>query len=367
MQKKIFNKLLVVILCMSAACIQQPNPFTLSHIPNVQIFEAQDHTFCTSLKLDFDKTDNLRSSLYWRCRMSMAKYRLYPSNSNPDYVRSNLEINDLITLISLKIADTPEGMLRRANKKMDNRQHKQCLVMGFEILTDDQAKVDEYFGCRRALIEDQQLVPPFGNKEYFKYPNSSYNVGFAIDRRVDEEIKRYKAAKEKYPTCIKFSLNRIDFKNCSEAQDKARQCVSEIEKKRFKREVEEKTYCQKQAYMKFPNEFLKEEDRQKADIERMNNRSDYYNKNSLASIGLDEKQFDSDKKRAVQDKEEITKKNNENINSKNGLYSRYELTRLRQKYAGGCQKEADNKVELYVEEMTQGCKDMEKFDVIIEE
>jgi hypothetical protein len=111
---------------------------------------------------------------------------------------------------------------------------------------------------------------------------------------------------------------------------------------------------------------LKDEDRKKAEIERMNVNSDYYNQQSLASIGLNESLFDSDKKRVEREEAEAAKKSAKNINSKNELYSKYELTRLRQKYVIGCQKEADDKVIKYVEKITQSCKELEKFEVVEE-
>lgn len=374
MQKKILNKIIfAVIFCTSFACSQAPkDPFVLSHIPHIQVLEKQDHGFCSSLKIGFDNSDDYKSGLYWRCRLSLTKYRLYTDNSTAENERHNLEISDLITKISLKLADTPEAILTRENKKMDERQHQRCLAMGFTIATEDQAKIEDYFVCRKTLIEEQQLVPPFGNTDYLEYPNRSYNIGFAIDQRADKDLKSYFAAKDSYPTCVKFNLNNVNFKNCTAAQDKMRQCFGKIEKQKFKKEYDEKIVCQQQSYIKFPNELLKVDDAAQAEIDRMNTNSDYYNKYSLASLGLDSSEFASQVEPAdPKEKEKLAKEkkaeNAKKINSKAGLYTKYELTKLRQKYIFLCQKEADGRIAKYVDELNKNCSEMEKFEIVGEE
>ena len=131
--------------------------------------------------------------------------------------------------------------------------------------------------------------------------------------------------------------------------------------------MEEKTTCQKQSYIRFPNEFLKEDERAKAEIRKMNTSSDYYNQQSLSALGMDDSQFDSDEKRV--EKEELKKQKmaTKNINSKDGLYSKYELTQLRQKYIFGCQKEVDGRILQYVNDLKKTCEEMVKFEIVGEE
>ncbi len=365
MQQKILRKIFVTILCMNFACQKPPilpDPFLVSKLPNIQILERQDHNFCSSLKIDFDKSDNLKSALYWRCRLTMAKYKLSTDKNSPQTTQNNAEISDLITQISLKISLTSESVLIYENKKMDNRQHRQCLAMGYEIATEDQAKIDDYFACRKALIDEQNSFLPFGNNDYAKYPNNSYNIGFAIDQRIDENLKNYNQQKAQYPTCVKFNLHNINFKNCCIAQDNSHQCFGQIEKKKFRKIWEEKIICQKQSYTKFPDEFLKEDDAKKAEIARMKTNSDFYNKYSLSSLGLDEEQFGGEKKNQEEKKEP-----KKNINSKDHLYSKFELTRLRRQYIFSCQKRADIRVDAYVNELKKSCQDLSNFEIIGEQ
>ncbi len=366
MQRNFFAEFLMLFFCIIIACTKAPieDPFILSNSLRIRQVERQDHNACAFLKLSFDQTDNVKSALYWRCRLSFAKYRLYTEISTPEQEEHNKEISDLITKISLKVSETPEAVLANENKKMDNRQHRQCLAMGFEIETDDQAKIDDYFACRKALIEDQQLMPPYANDEYLDYPNRSYNIGFVIDQKIEERIKIYNEARKKYPICVKFNLYDVNFKRCTVAQDESRQCFSEIGLKKFKREGEEKIACQKQAYIRFPDEMLKDESKKKAEIERMKANSDYYNQYSFASIGINDTGiFESDEKRAEREKMEKQQKN-ENINSKKGLYSKYELTQLRQKYIFSCQKEAESKINEYVDSLKNQCQELVNFEIV---
>ena len=99
----------------------------------------------------------------------------------------------------------------------------------------------------------------------------------------------------------------------------------------------------------------------------MNTSSDYYNQQSLSALGMDDSQFDSDEKRV--EKEELKKQKmaTKNINSKDGLYSKYELTQLRQKYIFGCQKEVDGRILQYVNDLKKTCEEMVKFEIVGEE
>ena len=363
MQKNISKKFFAIVFAISFACSQVKDPYVLSNLPNIQILEKQDHQFCDSLKLNFDERDNLASKFYWHCRLSLTKYRLYPRAVTPQEQKFNLEISDLITKISLKVSSAKESILLHQNKKMDSHDHKQCLVMGFVFDTEDQTKIDDYFSCRRSLIDERQLVPPFGKSEYLQYPNSSYNLGFAIDQRIDKRLQIYKEAKEKYPNCVKFNLLSANFKRCTEAQEKSWQCLREIDRKKFKKDGEEKTACQRESYLRFSDELLSAEDRRQKEIEQRNITSDFYNKQSFAALGITAEQFDSDEKRVKKEEEERQKKL-QNINSKNGLYNRYELTKLRQKYIFSCQKNIEEKVESFAQDLKKYCEGLVEFEVM---
>ena len=368
MQKKIYTIIFTAFFCITNNCSQAPkaDPFILSTLPEIQALEKQDHAFCSSLKIDFNKNTDLKSGLYWRCRLSLAKYRILTDSRLSEDAKHNLNISDLIAKISLKLADTPESILSRENKKMDRRQHEQCLKLGYIIATEDKAKIDDYFSCRRALIDEQQLVPPYGNVDYLDYPNSSYDIGFVVDQRIDEETQLLNAAKVQYPTCVKYNLNNVNYKNCTIAQEGARKCFGEIEKKRFKKESEEKTICQRRSYIEFPDEYLQVNDQKNKDIERTKNNSDFYNNYSFAALGIDDSKFGTEVKNDKNVKD-LKKEEAKKINSKSRLYTKFELTKLRQKYIFECQKEADIKIRGYIESLKAICDDMINFEVIGEE
>lgn len=364
MQKIIFYHIITILFCILSSCTKKEtfNPFLVSHLPHIQFLEKQDHSFCVSLKINFDKRDDLNSDLYWRCRLSLAKYRLSNDSFSPRASQHNLEITDLIAKISLKLADTPESILTRENKKMDERHHQQCLTTGYEIATEDQAKIDDYFACRRALIDEQQLFPAFGNLDYLKYRNYSYDIGFAIDQRVDKDIAQFKEAEKKYPTCIRFDLHNVNFKKCTTAQDKSRACFAKIPKQKFRKEWEKKIICQRKAYVRFPDAFLKVDEEKKARIERMTHNSNFYNNNSLESLGLSASEFSAELE--YQEEEEVEEIKEMGINNKNNLYDKFELTRLRRDYIFGCQKQADSKVQEYLKDLQKNCNHLADFEVI---
>ena len=365
--QKIIKIILLAFFCISVSCAKNNNQdlsaFMLSELPHIQALEKVDHFFCSSLKLEFNKNNDALSRLYWHCRMSMAKSRLTLQSNIPSSQNNNPEFVDLVSRIALKLASTPEANLIRQIKKLDDHHHRQCLIMGFEIETEDQAKIDEYFSCRKILIQEQQLIPPFGNEAYLKHANRSYDLSFAIDARVDLAVQFYNESKKKYPTCIKYNLRGTNFKLCTAAQDKARSCLSKTDSKKFKKESDEKVICQKKAYLRFPDRLLKENEAAKKDIERTRSNSDYYNQHNFASLGIDDKKFLATPAEAKKNALDLREQEEKAINSKDGLYNKFELTKLRQKFISSCINAADINTAEYVRSYIISCKELEKFEV----
>jgi hypothetical protein len=142
--------------------------------------------------------------------------------------------------------------------------------------------------------------------------------------------------------------------------DRSRLCFGEIAKKRFRREGDEKVICQKRAYLRFDDVMIKKDDQKKWDSERRTSNADYYNNQNFASLGIDETKF------FTKDESE-TKKSVTEINSKAGLYEKFELTKLRQKFVTACQQEATSRIEDFVIELKNSCEAMEKFQLVGEE
>lgn len=375
MKTKIGKIFIILFLCFIATCTKRINviniaDFILSKTPHIQNLEQSDHIQCFKLKDEFNQNNNETDKIYWLCRKSLMQSRLIKNNSSPDAQSHNNEIHGVLSKILFKIADAPHLSLLKENNHLDDRQHKECLDYGFNNETEDQTKIDKYFLCRKILMEKHKLIPPYGVKEYEKYQkNSSYNLGFIINRRIDKEIEKFEEAKKKYPTCVKFNLYSENFDRCVKSQNAARACFAQIPEQKFQKESDEKIICQKKAYLRFPDSFLKENLQLKKEIERQNKNSDYYNQHNFAALGIDVSMFHSPEDKE-EDEEKLRQKmieEEKEINSKTGLYNKFELTKLRQKFIFNCLNEADSKVQLFLNNLRISCLEMENFEILGED
>lgn len=351
----------IIFASLLAGCAQGNKipEYVLSPDMNVQTYERVDHRFCSSIDLG-NNSKGLDNS-YWQCRLSLTKYRLKTDRFDPNFQSHNKRISDLATQISLKISMNPESSMAKVNREIDNLDHSKCLSMGFIIDTDDQLKIDDYFSCRRFLLGERNSFPPFDNIEYLKHQNQDYNMTYIVDQRIDQNISNKKILAKKYPGCMKHNIYSQNFDNCKTAQDNSKQCFADINSKKLKKEIEEKVLCQKQSYHRFPEDLLIEQEGEESVYEKANKRSDFYNNNNFASIGIEDlSQFQSEKN----PREEEKKSKIEDINSKTKLYSRFELTKLRQKYIILCQKNVDNEIAHYVKNLQSDCNDLKEYKLL---
>lgn len=364
----LFIALLSFILAFS--CSKKTEIFyLLSTNSEVRKLEMHDHEICTRLKLNIDDQNILNSKYYWQCRLAFARYRISSTPQNPilQNIRSSNFI-DLAAKINLKISQTNESFLSIENRKIDNHQHNQCLSLGFIFETDNQAKIDEYFFCRRALLEELQDIAPFGRQELLKYQNDKYNLPFIVNRRLEENLAKEKALADEFPTCMKFNIYSENFKRCKNAENNSRTCFNEINAKIFRKEWERKIKCQKQAYTKYSDDLLKvTDDSLIFENKQRNQNSDFINNNNLAALGASETDFISKEKleEIKKEKQEKGKTNKASkINSKLGLYNKYELSKLRQKYIYACQLSSNDEIEKFGHQLENQCEKLKEFEIL---
>ncbi len=361
------KKTILLLIIFIISCDSARRFYMTSSDSEMQEIETKDHQFCISRGLDFNETP-LKTELYWRCRLLLAKHKLKSDISLPKDLRFNGMIKQLIKNIEKNYNESYEQWGDDRNSLFNNNDHDRCITQGYKIETLEYIEVEDYFSCRKKLISGQQIVPPYHQKEYFKRSQDSYNTPFAINKNIDKNNAAFLAAQEKYPVCVRFRLLSDEFKECSADFDSQRQCLKKIDDLKFKRELKEKTACQKKAYIRYPDGMLQPSAALQEEIKQDKINADLSNNSSFYSIGIypdQVKQFEGAKsEESAAEKEaakEAAKKKKEkkpldkNFNTKNELYNKIDLTRLRQEFVIACQHAVDPELELYGKKLTDRC------------
>ena len=372
MNHKFLKTLVFFSILISASCAKKiQQPYIISDYLDIQQLEEYDHKSCANLKLNFDKSNIVESKLYWHCRLSFSKYHLEINPVFPRQQEFNQKISDLIAQISIKISRNQETNIEREINKIDEKDHRQCNKMGYYPDAKDQTKIEEYYLCRKNLIELNYSELPFGNQKYAEYQNKSYNIAFVIDKRIKESIKQNQEKLEKYPECSNFRTYSDEFEKCVKSLDLYKNCIAESNVKIFNKEGSEKIICQKQAYIRFNDEMIKNDERVDLEIINRNKNSDKQNKNNFESIGINEKDFigkapkkKDEKKLSEQDElearikkwEEEKKKGNKIQNNSDNIYSKHEIAKLRREFISSCLKIIDADLSIYKKNIYEKCE-----------
>ena len=359
------------ILTLSSCAKKIQQPYIISGYLDIQQLEEYDHKSCANLKLNFDKSNIVESKLYWHCRLSFSKYHLEINPVFPRQQEFNQKISDLIAQISIKISRNQETNIEREINKIDEKDHRQCNKMGYYPDAKDQTKIEEYYLCRKNLIELNYSELPFGNQKYAEYQNKSYNIAFVIDKRIKESIKQNQEKLENYPECSNFRTYSDEFEKCVKSLDLFKNCIMESNVKIFDKEGSEKIICQKQAYIRFNDEMIKNDERVDLEIINRNKNSDKQNKNNFESIGINEKDFigkapkkKDEKKLSEQDElearikkwEEEKKKESKIQNNSDNIYSKHEIAKLRREFISSCLKIIDADLLIYKKNIYEKCE-----------
>jgi len=335
-----------------ASCLHQKSTET-----KLQKIEREDHQFCIALGLDFqDETDGLKAEIYWRCRIILASHKM-----QNDITKENIEHNVLIKKLTKTLQEsfvkTYEEWGDGRNSQFSNNDHEACVTLGYDINTLDQSQIEDYLGCRRKLIIELQLIPPYRKIDYFRRPSDTYSTRFVQNKRLDNEIELSRKAKEAYPVCgEKFHFRSEYYKNCAYDFDQQKQCFTTIKEAKVARQLKEKSSCQKKSYLNFPDSLLKIDNTTQLEIERFNMFANFSNNHTLASLGLSQDDVNKFQAKEISpaEKKKIDQRNN--FNTKNELYTKIELAKLRQRFIGYCDNDANLRIADYILSLESNCR-----------
>ncbi len=350
--KKTFFIIFFLIAHFVASCSRQNSNET-----KLQKIEREDHQFCITLGLDFqDEQDGLKAEIYWRCRIILASHKM-----QNDITKENIENNALIKKLIKKLQENFVKIYEQwndgRNTQFNNDDHEACVTMGYDIDTLDQSQVENYLECRRKLIIELQLVPPYRKIDYFRRPSDTYGMRFAQNKRLDDELELTKKAKETYPLCgEKFHFRTEDYKNCAHDFDQQKQCFTTIKQAKIARQLSEKSTCQRKSYLHFPDSLLKIDNAVQKEIERFNMFADFSNNHTLASLGLSQDDVDKFKAKDISVEEKKKSDKKKDFNTKNELYTKIELAKLRQRFIGYCDDDANLKIADYILSLENSCR-----------
>ena len=159
--------------------------------------------------------------------------------------------------------------------------------------------------------------------------------------------------------------------NVAKAIEENKNCLSKIIDKIYKKDGEEKITCQRKAYEIYGDELLIDFDSRRKEIAKDNFIADSSNRNNLESFGLKAKMFSVESKEkasennSLQEDRERQKMQRQKINSRINLYTKSEITHLRRRFISNCQKDLNNKINEYQNELRQQCDEMLEYDEII--
>lgn len=347
-----------IIFLLTASCADKEIYYNQREESIMTQIERVDHQYCTQLGLDSGDDNPIKAEIYWRCRIIIAQKRIIPETLGINPVRSYIIKRQFINRLKTSFAESFEKSNDQRNSLFDNNDHLKCINLGHNLDTLDKSVIEDYYSCRKKLINEQQLIPPFFNEEYFHRGQDTYNIPFSINKNIDYNIAQHEEQKKKYPFCVKyFEEKSEEYPKCVKDFENQKTCYKKIKKSEIAKKMEELSICQKKSYQRFPESMLKEDKERDEEIDNTKVRADIDYSNNLASLGITQDKMESFKPKTDEEKLQEKKENQKkNFNTKNELYNKIELSRLRQEFLALCNQESKPKISDYVDVLTRDCK-----------
>lgn len=353
---------MTLVICASSSCFNNKNIINNQQFQRISEVKKYDHEFCSGLGLDKLSDNSIEKEIYWRCMISLAKNKIITDYISPKNLRNNKSLNDYIENLEKNFQINYEEFNNYQNKFINQKHHKQCVGRGYNIENGNQKEIEDYMKCRFDLIKSFQITPPLHKTQYLKRPQDSYQISYALNKRQDEIIKKFKKAQKEYPKCIKLGINTKSFRYCVEDYSRKNECLRKIDDKLEKKMFQERVSCEIELRQRFPLSLVKRsknihKEYQKNTIDKRGISANIQNKNDFLSLGLDQmslKAFYPNLKEPP--KKNTEKKEEVDINNSDGIYSVSQYNDLKHRFLDKCKIKADIIISQFHDNQIKQCK-----------
>ncbi len=337
--------------------------YLFTYQSSLRIIERQDHQKCVSQGLDYGEWDEIITEMYWRCRYNLLIARKINDASDADSIKNNAIIKKASEEILKNLTRAKYSALAAIEDDIELSDHNECVVMGYKLGIGESN--DDYYHCRQELILERippapkithsfetAILPKDRAAEYLKIAES--------DRvNANKESMMVASVMQQYPNCIGLNVKSDDFKKCAAATDQSRQCLSAVHSLQVKKELQDKIYCQQQAFIQFPDNYALSKDKSASEIEKLKSEikkdknAEIKQENNTALAYLESDKNISNIGRDVNSGDEEEK-------YKEKLYSRVELLKLRERFIYQCNRKMEDKLPEFTIKSSEDCGNIAK-------
>jgi hypothetical protein len=299
--------------------------------------------------------------MYWRCRYNLVSARRINDATSAQDIRNNAAVDRISEEMLKNLNRAKYSVLVKIEDDIELSDHKKCEAQGYNLGAVGFGSDDAYYRCRQNLILSR--IPPapkvtnsFEMTALPKQKSVEY-MAIADISRTNKEANDVANLIQKYPNCLGLNVQSEDFKRCSAAANESERCLANVNFLQVKKELQDKIYCQNQAYIQFPDNYALAKEKSAKEISKLKLAQKDKDNIGEENIALQYLESDIDTKNIGRYVEDIANKEEQ---SKDKLYSRIELIKLRERFIYQCNKKMEDKLPDFNQKSSQDCLDIAK-------
>lgn len=358
MVKNLKNILIFIFFLASCANPELGPPISEE---GLRAIEQEDHQKCVAKGLNYGAKDAVVAELYWRCRYSVLMDRKMSGFFNSKVIRYNAAIDKMGEEILKNVSSAKYHVLEKIDDDVQLDDHEKCVSNGYD--DSFEKNKDGYYRCRQNLVALRLSKIPQATNIYESAvlpEDTKETLKIVIDsRHTNKEATRVAELMQKYPNCIGLNVDSEEFKKCSDAAERSKVCIGTINSKQIKKELNDKIYCQEQAFIQFPDNYALAKDKSSSEIEKLEAEAkkikDQETKDEINATLLyleGTRSIDQNIGREVPNPRDGEEK------AKEKLYNRVELLKLREHFIYRCNQKMEEKLPDFAQKLTEECMDI---------
>ena len=305
--------------------------------------------------MDLGDWGDIITEIYWRCRYNLVQERMIDDAVTASAIKNNAVMSKVSEKILENLNRAKQAVLSKSEYNIDTLDHSRCIAQGYNLNTENERELTDYYKCRQDLVLERNPPAPSITHAY----EASALKGDQFNQYLND-VEKYTQPEEeamvagemlnRYPACVGLNVQTKDFALCVDAHKKAQKCLEGMNITVAKKQLEDKIYCQQQAFIQFPDNYSIAEHKSIEEIEKDIEYQEELARNKTLEFLESGRTLQVDKMRVddeqTQEQEQVQ------------LYNKIKLLKLREQFITRCNDVMQKKLPIFVEQATQECKDI---------